>query len=117
MNLAIRLRIIAAVLAPILLVAALLCACAPGEPKPSNEQIEAAIKTANHGHPQSLPLVFEDMEVPQRSAGQAQAVLWVADKSIQRNFTIAYDKNTKRFYVKDFITLHLGEDGVYRKEE
>lgn len=92
-----------------------LCACTLIPPTPDNEQIVQAVMTSNDNEDDSLELVYEEMEVPHRLPGKASAVIWVSDKSIQRNFTIAYDKKEKTFYVESYITLVLGEDGVYRK--
>ena len=94
-----------------------LSACALLPPKPTNEQILQAVMAFSENEAEPLDLVFDDMEVPQRSPGRATAIVWVADKSIQRNFTVRYDKQEKTFYVESFITLLRGEDGVYRKEE
>lgn len=95
----------------------LLCSCALLAPTPSNGQILEAVTASNNVQIEPLELVYEEMQVPHRSPGQAGAVIWVEDKSIQRNFTIAYDRKAKTFYVESFITLRLGEDGVYRNEQ
>lgn len=97
--------------------ALLLSACGLFPPTPSNEQIIEAITASNNAQEEPLELVYEEMQVPHRYSGKAGAVLWVADKSIQRNYLIAYDKKTKTFYVISFTTLRLGEDGVYRNEQ
>jgi hypothetical protein len=94
-----------------------LSACALFLPTPGNEQIIEAITASNNAQEEPLELVYEEMQVPHRLSGKAQAVVWVPDKSIQRNFQIAYDKKTKTFYVESFITLLLDEDGSYRKEQ
>ena len=99
-----------------LLTVLLLSSCGLLSPTPSNEQIVQAITAFNEAGEESLELVYEEMQVPQRSHGRAAAVLWLPDKSIQRNFIIAYDKKEKTFYVKSYITLLRGEDGVYRDE-
>jgi hypothetical protein len=62
-------------------------------------------------------LVYEEMQVPYRFPGRAGAVIWVEDKNIQRNFIVVYDRKAKTFYVESFVTLRLGEDGVYRNEQ
>ncbi len=93
----------------------LLTSCVLLPPKPTNEQILQAVAAFNESETEPLELVFDEMEVPQRSAGRAAAILWVADKSVQRNFTVKYDKEGKNFYVESYITLVRGEDGVYRQ--
>lgn len=100
-----------------LLIALLLSSCALLPPTPTNEQILQAVTASNEAEAEPLELVCDEMEVPQRSPGRAAAVLWVPDKSIQRNFIVAYDKKEKTFYVKSYITLVRGEDGVYRDEQ
>ena len=102
-------------IAILMLTVLLLSSCALLPPKPTDEQILQAVKASNEAETEPLDLIFDDMEVPQRSPGRAAAVVWVADKSIQRNFTIRYDKQEKTFYVESFITLLRGEDGIYRK--
>ena len=62
-------------------------------------------------------LVYEEMQVPYCFPGRAGAVIWVEDKNIQRNFIVVYDRKAKTFYVESFVTLRLGEDGVYRNEQ
>lgn len=104
-------------IAAVLLTALFLSSCALFLPTPSNEQIIGAIKASNNAQEEPLELIYEEMQVPHRSPGRAGAVIWVEDKSIQRNFTIAYVKKAKTFYVESFITLRLGEDGVYRNEQ
>ncbi len=101
----------------VLLTALSLCSCGLLAPTPSNERILEAITASNNAQEEPLELVYEEMQVPHRSPGKASAVIWMEDKSIQRNFTIAYNRKTKTFYVKSFITLSLGEDGVYRNEQ
>lgn len=98
----------------LLVMALLLSSCMLFPPAPTNEQILQAVVASNEMEAEPLELIWEEMQVPQRSRGRAAAVLWVKDKSIQRNFTLAYDKEEKSFYVEDYITLELGEDGVYR---
>ena len=95
--------------------ALLLSACALFPPVPSNEQITQAITASNNAQEEPLELVYEEMEIPHRYSGKAGAVIWVEDKSIQRNYLIAYDKKTKTFYVASFSTSLRGEDGVYRE--
>lgn len=96
--------------------ALLLASCGLFPPTPDNEQILEAIAAHNSAQEQPLELVYESMQVPHRFSGKAGAVVWVADQSIQRNFTIVYDRTTKTFYVESVITLVLGEDGAYRNE-
>ena len=103
------------IIAFVMLVGLLLSSCALFPPKPTNEQIIEAVKASNMAEAEPLELVFDEMEVPQRSHGRAAAILWVADKSIQRNFTVRYDKQEKTFFVESYITLLRGEDGVYRQ--
>jgi len=97
------------------LIELLFSSCAILPPKPTNEQILLAVQTINENDAEPLDLNFDEMEVPQRSPGRAAAILWVADKSIQRNFTVKYNKEGKNFYVESYITLVRGEDGTYRK--
>ncbi len=103
-------------IAVIPLTAMLLSACALLPPVPTNEQILQAVTASNEAEAEPLELVYDEMEVPQRSPGRAAVVLWVPDKSIQRNFIVAYDKKEKTFYIKSYITLVRNEDGVYRDE-
>ena len=100
-----------------LLAALMLSACALLPPTPSNEQIVEAIQISNDSQEVPLELVYEEMQVPHRYPGKANAVVWVADESIQRNFLIAYNKESMVFYVESFTTLVLGEDGSYREED
>lgn len=95
----------------------LLSSCQLFSPTPTNEEILEVIIRSNKMEEEPLDLVWEDMEVPQRLPGQAGAVLWVPDKSIQRNFRVLYDKKEKGFFVESYMTLILGEDGSYRKKE
>jgi hypothetical protein len=104
-------------IAAVLLTALLLSACTLFPPTPTAEQILQAVAESNKAQTEPLELIYEEMQVPHRSPGRAGAVVWVEDKSIQRNFTIAYDRKAKTFYVESFITLRLGEDGVYRNEQ
>lgn len=53
------------------------------------------------------------MKVPVRTAGKANAVVWTADKTLQRNYVIAYDSSERAFTVTDFSTCVLGDDGTY----
>ncbi len=101
----------------VLLTVLLLCSCALLAPTPTDEHILQAVTASNNVQIAPLELIYEEMQVPHRSPGRVGAVIWVEDKSIQRNFTIAYDRKTKTFYVESFITLRLGEDGVYRNEQ
>jgi len=98
-----------------LLIVLLFSSCALLPPKPTNEQILLSVQTFNENEAEPLDLIFDEMEVPQRSPGRAAAILWVADKSIQRNFTVKYDKEGKFFFVESYITLVRGEDGAYRE--
>ncbi len=82
-------------------------------PKPSNDEIKQAIVISNAAEVKPLELDYNDMEVPQRGYGKAKAVLWIPDKSIQRNYSIAWDAETKQFYVLDYITLERNEDKSY----
>ena len=100
-----------------LLTALLLSAYTLFPPTPTAEQILQAVAESNKAQTEPLELIYEEMQVPHRSPGRAGAVVWVEDKSIQRNFTIAYDRKAKTFYVESCITLRLGEDGVYRNEQ
>lgn len=102
-------------LLPVLLLTALLLAAAVScSPAPTNEQILEAVEASNEAEAEPLDLVYEEMEVPHRYSGKAHAIFWVPDKSVQRNFTIVYDRKAGVFYVESYITLLLGEDGVYR---
>jgi hypothetical protein len=101
----------------VLLTAPLLYSCTLLPHTPTDEQILQAVTASNNAQTEPLELIYEEMQVPQRSPGRAGAVIWVGDKRIQRNFTIAYDRKAKTFYVESFITLRLGEDGVYRNEQ
>lgn len=94
-----------------------LSSCALFSPTPDNEQIEEAVAASNQVQTEPLELVYEEMQVPHRSPGRASAVIWAEDKSIQRNFTVVYNRTVKTFYVESFTTLFLGEDGVYRNEQ
>ena len=101
----------------LLLTALPLSSCALLLPSPTDEQVLQAVAVSNEAESEPLELVYEEMQVPHRYPGRASAVIWVPDKSVQRNFTIAYDKKAKTFHVESFITLWLGEDGVYRNEQ
>ncbi len=90
--------------------------CATFPPIPSDEQILQAVVASNQAETEPLSLVYEGMEVPHRYRGRAHALLWVPDESIQRNFTVVYDRESKSFQVEGYITLICGEDGVYREE-
>lgn len=86
-------------------------------PTPTDEQIIRAVAASNEAEPKPLELVYKEMWVPHRYPGRASAVLQVPDKSIQRNFSIAYNKKTKSFYVSSYITLVSGEgDWTYQDE-
>lgn len=93
----------------------LLSACALLPPTPTDEQILPAIAASNEAEAEPLALVYEEMQVPHRLPGRAHAVLWVPDQSMQRNFTVVYDKKEKSFYVESYITLVSGEDGIFRE--
>ncbi|HOR87016.1 MAG TPA: hypothetical protein PLL98_11105 [Bacillota bacterium] len=100
-----------------LLAVMVLSSCAAFPPAPDNEQILKAIEESNESESKPLELVYSEMHVPHRFPGRAGAVLWVPDKSIQRNYSIFYDKKKKCFYVKSYATFIRGEDGVYRDEQ
>jgi len=100
--------------AAVLLAVLLSGSCALFSPTPDNDQIAQAVRVSNQAQEEPLELIYEEMQVPHRYPGRASAVIWVADKSLQRNYMIAYDRRARAFYVKGFITLRLGEDGVYR---
>ncbi len=91
--------------AAIILPTLLLFSCSLIPPSPSNEQILEAVKASNEAEEEPLELGYEEMKVPHRYPGRAHALLWNPDHSIQRNFTIEYDKQAKSFYVKSYITL------------
>lgn len=96
--------------------ALLLCSCTLLAPTPGNEQILEAIIASNNAQAEPLELMYEEMQVPHRSPGRASAVIWIPDKSIQRNFMVGYDKKTDTFYVEAYVTLAREEDESYRKE-
>ncbi len=82
-------------------------------PKPTNEEILEAVRISNERDPSPLDLDYTDMEVPNRGYGSARAILWIPDKSIQRNFTIRWDEDTGTFQVADYITLEKRDDNSY----
>ncbi len=86
-------------------------------PTPTDEEIRAAIIASNDSAVEPLDLVYDEMVVPHRFAGRAGAVIWVPDRIIQRNYSIAYDRGSKAFYVQSFTTSRMGEDGTYRMIE
>lgn len=100
------------IIAVLLLTALLLFSCAL-PPAPTDAQILRAIK-AHEEEAEPPHLVYEEMEVSIRVSGRAGAVLWVPDKSIQRNYMIAYDRKEKAFYVSEYSTSVRMEDGSYR---
>lgn len=105
-------------LAALVFVAVLLLpACGFFPPTPRDDQILEAILASNNAQKEPLELAYEEMQIPHRSRGRAHGVAWVGDRSIQRNYTIAYDKETGKFSVESFTTLWLGEDGIYRNEQ
>ncbi len=78
-------------------------------PTPTHEQILQAVKASNAAETEPLDLIYEEMQIPHCYPGRAHAVLWIPDHSVQRNFTIAYDRKTKTFHVESYITP--GPDG------
>ncbi len=100
----------AVILVPVLF----LSSCGLLLPTPTNEQIMEAVKTFNESGEEPLDLDYGEMKVPQRLPGKALAILWVPDKSIQRNFSVVYDRGEQIFHVESYSTQMLGEDGVYR---
>jgi hypothetical protein len=95
-------------IAAVLLTALLLSACTLFPPTPTAEQILQAVAESNKAQTEPLELIYEEMQVPHRSPGRAGAVVWVEDKSIQRNFTIAYDRKAKTFYVESLSRCGSG---------
>ena len=87
-----------------------LTACAP---TPENVQIEAAIRASLAAEASPPDLVFADMEVPMRSAGKVGAMLWTEDETTQRNYELAYDRQTRCFVVSSYTTSQLSKDGSY----
>lgn len=87
-----------------------LAACAK---MPDDAQIEAAIRISLEEEAAPPDLKFEDMEVPARYAGGANAVLWTEDQKIQRNYSLAYDRHEKSFVVLSFTTSRRAENGGY----
>lgn len=101
----------------LLCMALLLGSCGLLPPTPSNEEILEAIKISNMAQSEPLELVYEELHVAHCYPGRALAVLWIEDKSIQRNFVINYDRQTRTFQVAAYETLVLGEDNTYRKKQ
>ncbi len=93
-----------------LLFSCLAFGCAP---MPNNGEIEAAIRMSLAAEASPPALVFADMEVPMRSAGKAGAVLWTEDKTIQRNYALAYDSKARAFTVSSCSTSRLSKEGTY----
>ncbi len=60
-------------IAVIPLTAMLLSACALLPPVPTNEQILQAVTASNEAEAEPLELVYDEMEVPQRSPGRARS--------------------------------------------
>ncbi|NLA26239.1 MAG: hypothetical protein GX878_02465 [Firmicutes bacterium] len=105
-------NLVVVMLVPVLL----LSSCGLLAPKPTNEQIMQAVQASNEAEEEPLDLIFEEMEVPHRYSGRAHAILWVPDHSIQRNYTVVYDRKRKEFYVEDYITLVEREGSFYLEE-
>lgn len=96
-----------------LILSLLLCLLSGCTPKPNNEQIKEAVRTALDKEKQPPELVLEEMEVPTRLSGKATVVIWTEDKTLQRNYTVEYDYKTQIFVVAEFTTSILGKDGSY----
>lgn len=88
----------------------ILVGCAP---TPDTTQIESAIRISLAAEKEPPALVFEDMQVPKRFSGKADAVLWAEDKTIQRNYSLTYDKKQHAFQVSDYTTSRREADGSY----
>lgn len=93
-----------------LLFSCLAFGCAP---TPDNAQIEAAIRASIAAEESPPTLIFADMQIPMRSAGKASSVLWTEDKTIQRNYALAYDTKARAFTVSSCSTSRLSKEGTY----
>ena len=81
-------------------------------PTPSNEEIRAAIERYMEKNPDTESWMYEEMQVPTRWPGKAQAILWTEDYSVQKNFLLLYEDDA--FVVSTVETLLLSENGTYR---
>lgn len=91
----------------------LLCTgCSLLLPTPSNEEIRVAIERYMEKNPDTESWMYEEMQVPTRWPGKAQAILWTEDYSVQKNFLLLYEDDA--FVVSTVETLLLSEDGTYR---
>lgn len=91
----------------------LLCTgCSLLLPTPSNEEIRVAIERYMEKNPDTESWMYEEMQVPTRWPGKAQAILWTEDYSVQKNFLLLYEDEA--FVVSTVETLLLSEDGTYR---
>jgi len=81
-------------------------------PTPSNEEIRVAIERYMEKNPDTESWMYEEMQVPTRWPGKAQAILWTEDYSVQKNFLLLYEDDA--FVVSTVETLLLSEDGTYR---
>lgn len=111
-----RLKYAGLMMAALFIMLSPLLSCSPLQPEPTREQILEAVMKFNGEQAEPLELVYEEMEIPHRYPGNAGAVLWVPDKSVQGNYRVMYDRREKAFYVKSCTRLILNEDGVYRNE-
>lgn len=93
-----------------LLLSCIAFGCAP---TPDNAQIEAAIRASIAAEESPPTLIFAEMQIPMRSAGKASAVLWTEDKTIQRNYALAYDTKARAFTVSSCSTSRLSKEGTY----
>ncbi len=98
----------------LLLITSTICFIICQPPRPNDSQIIEAIRVSSEMERSSLDLDYGGLIVAHRYPGKANAVLWTRDESIQRNYSILYDKKLKSFYVNSFTTSVKGEDGVYR---
>ena len=81
-------------------------------PTPSNEEIRVAIEKYMEKNPDTESWMYEEIQVPTRWPGKAQALLWTEDYSVQKNFLLLYEDGA--FVVDTVETLVRSEDGTYR---
>lgn len=82
--------------------------------EPDNSKIEAAIRASLADEKAPPELDFENMLVPMRLLGKANIVICTKDKTLMRNYAVAYDWKTRSFAVTHIMTRRLCENGEYK---
>jgi hypothetical protein len=85
-----------------------LSACAP---KPKNAQIVSTIQQALTAETTPPNLDFSTLTITSQKNNQTEVMVFTADKTIRRQYTLKYNNEAKDFQVFTFYTSQLTPDG------